>query len=186
MTLDIDHGTWTVDTAHSGVEFSVRHLGLARVRGRFNRFEGTLEVGPELEGTTLSASIDMTSVDTNNADRDNHLRSTDFFSVDNHPTMDFRSTAIKPAGGGAYVVTGDLTINGVTQPIELEVEFHGTQTFPMDGSLRSGFSASGDIRRSDFGIDFDVPVGEGLMLGDKVTIEIDAQLVHAEASGSDA
>jgi polyisoprenoid-binding protein YceI len=175
--LPLTSGQWTLDKNHSGVLFVVRHLGLSNVRGRFDSFEATLDVGPSLESVSVSADIDLSSVDTNNADRDAHLRSTDFFGTDEHPTMSFRSTSVTGSGED-YELAGDLTIAGITQPVTLDVEFHGTEIFPGDQSTHAGFTATGQIKRSDFGIDFGIiPGAEKLMLGDKVKIELDLQFV---------
>ena len=175
--LPLASGSWTLDKLHSGVSFVVRHLGLSNVRGRFDAFEATLEIGSSLDDSVITAEIDLSSVDTNNADRDAHLRSTDFFGTDEHPVMTFRSTSI--AGAGAeYELTGDLTIAGVTKPVTLEVEFNGTEVFPADQSTHAGFTATGSIKRSDFGIDFGIIAGaEKLMLGDKIKVEFDLQFV---------
>ncbi|MCB0994359.1 MAG: polyisoprenoid-binding protein [Acidimicrobiales bacterium] len=175
--LPLTTGTWTADIAHSSVEFTVRHLGLAKVRGRFNSFSTNVVVADDLAASSVHADIDLSSIDTNNADRDAHLRSTDFFGVEANPTMSFRSTAIVGSGDD-YTVTGDLSINGVTRPVELSVEFLGSETYPMDGTLRAGFSATGSISRKEFGIQFDIPLGADKMaIGDKVNIELEIQLV---------
>jgi polyisoprenoid-binding protein YceI len=175
--LPLAPGPWTIDHNHSGILFVVRHLGLSNVRGRFDSFDATLDVGSTLESVSVTAEVDLSSVDTNNADRDAHLRSTDFFDTEQHHSMTFRSTSVT-GGGEDYELVGDLTIAGVTKPVAFEVEFHGTEVFPGDQTTHAGFSATGDIRRSDFGIDFGiVPGAEKLMLGDKVKIELDLQFV---------
>lgn len=180
-TLPLQAGTWTIDPAHSSVEFVIRHLGLSKVRGRFNAFDATVVVGSDLADTRLTATVDLSSVDTNNADRDAHLRSTDFFGVDAHPQMTFASTEVRQDGED-YTLVGELTINGATRPVELEVEFNGVETYPMDQKRHAGFSATGTITRSDFGIDFDVPLGvDKVALGDKVKIELEIQLVEPTA-----
>jgi polyisoprenoid-binding protein YceI len=119
----------------------------------------------------------MGSVDTNNADRDNHLRSTDFFSVDKHPTMKFSSTAIGVSDADEYTMTGELAINGISKPIEMPVEFHGSEVHPATGELHAGFSALGELKRSEFGIDFGIlPIGvDKLALADVVKFELDVQ-----------
>jgi polyisoprenoid-binding protein YceI len=177
--LPLAPGRWTLDPSHSGVQFAIRHLGLSNVRGRFDRFDATLDIAPALEGTAVTAEIDMSSVDTNQPDRDAHLRSTDFFHADEHPTMTFRSTAVTSDGDGrSYELAGDLTINGVTRPVTLQVEFLGTEVFPVDQRVHAGFFAAGEIRRSDFGVDFNMPLGiDKLGLGEKVKIELDLQFV---------
>jgi polyisoprenoid-binding protein YceI len=180
-TLPLKSGAWALDPAHSGVYFKVRHLGLTNVRGGFNTFDATLNVGDDLDGTTFTATIDITSVDTNQPDRDAHLKSTDFFSADEHPTMTFESTSIKDAGEGEYEADGELTINGITQPVHLEVEFGGHEVFPVDGKVRAGFVATAQIMREDFGIDFNMPLGmDKLALGKKIDIEIDVEFVEPE------
>lgn len=176
-TLPLAPGLWTLDKNHSSVLFVVRHLGLSNVRGRFDTFEATLDVGPTLESIKVTADVDLSSVDTNNADRDAHLRSTDFFDTEQHQTMTFRSTAVTGSGED-YELAGDLTIAGVTKPVTFDVEFHGTEIFPGDQSTHAGFSATGEIKRSEFGIDFGIIAGaEKLMLGDKIKIELDIQFV---------
>lgn len=176
-TLPLQTGTWTADHAHSSVEFTVRHLGLAKVRGRFNDFDAEVAVGETLAGSAVRATIDLSSIDTNNADRDAHLRSTDFFDLESHPTMTFASTALR-ADGDDYLLTGDLTINGVTRQVELEVDFLGSESYPMDDSTRAGFSARGEISRKEFGVEFDIPLGaDKVAIGDKVRIELEIQLV---------
>jgi polyisoprenoid-binding protein YceI len=180
-TLPLAAGHWTVDHNHSGVLFTVRHLGLSNVRGRFGQFDATLDVGDRLDEVSVSATVDLSSVDTNNADRDAHLRSTDFFDTEQHPAMTFRSTSITGAGED-YELRGELTLAGVTKEIVLDVEFHGTETFPADQSTHAGFTATGQIRRSEFGIDFGIVAGEKLMLSDKVKIELDLQFVAPHAA----
>ncbi|MGI9616105.1 MAG: YceI family protein [Acidimicrobiales bacterium] len=178
MSLPIAAGDWALDPAHSVVSFRVRHLGISTVRGRFGQVEAMLTVGDDLARTSLSATVDMSSVDTGNADRDGHLRSTDIFDAESNPAMVFRSTAIDDAGDGAFRVTGDLTINGHTQSETFDARFAGTETFPMDGSTRAGFEASATIDRSAYGIDFNVPLASGgAMLSNDVDIALDAQLV---------
>jgi polyisoprenoid-binding protein YceI len=179
-TLPLPAGSWAVDPAHSGVFFAVRHLGLTNVRGRFNRFAATLDVGSTLADVAVRAEIDLSSVDTNNADRDGHLRTSDFFDVETQPTMVFRSTSVTGAGD-AYQLVGNLTIAAATRPVTLDVEFNGTDVFPVDQSLRAGFTAAGAIQRSDFGIDFGLVLGaDKVLLGDKIKIDLDLQFVAPE------
>jgi polyisoprenoid-binding protein YceI len=176
-TLPLTAGAWALDPAHSTVGFTVRHLGLAKVRGRFDTFSTDVVIGDDLDATTVSATVDLSSVNTNNPDRDGHLQSSDFFDAETHPTMTFTSTRIE-GSGEEYTMIGDLTINGVTRPVELDVEFFGTSVFPMDQSTRAGFTAAGQISRKDFGIEFNVPLGgDKVMIADKVMIELDVQLV---------
>jgi len=176
-TLPLTQGVWAVDTNHSGVFFVVRHLGLSNVRGRFDVFDATLEVGQDLGSVSVTAEVELSSVDTNNPDRDAHLRGTDFFDTERHSQMTFRSTSIRGQGDN-YELVGDLTIAGVTKPVTFDVEFNGTEVFPGDQSTHAGFSATGQIKRSDYGIDFGIiPGAEKLMLGDKIKVELDLQFV---------
>ncbi len=175
--LPLPGGRWTLDTNHSAVLFVIRHLGLSNVRGRFDQFEATLDIGSTLDDVTVTADIDLSSVSTGNDDRDAHLRSTDFFDTDAHQRMGFRSTAIT-GDGESYEMTGDLTLAGVTKSVTLDVEFGGTEVFPADQTTHAGFSATGSIKRSDFGIDFGIiPGAEKLMLGDKVKLELELQFI---------
>ena len=165
-------GTWVAEPAHSEVGFTVRHLGLSKVRGRFNSFTASAEITEPTTASSVTAVIDLSSVDTNNADRDAHLASSDFFNAETQPEMTFVSTSVTES-----TLTGDLTINGVTKSVELELEFHGVVVDGY-GTTRAGFSAEGQIKRSDFGIDFNMPVGmDGMLIGDKVTISLEVQLV---------
>jgi polyisoprenoid-binding protein YceI len=176
-------GTWTVDAAHSGVYFQVRHLGLSNVRGRFNQYSASLHVGEHLELVSVEADIDLASVDTNNSDRDAHLLGTDFFGAEQNPTITFRSTGVKAKGDDEYELTGDLTINGLTRSVVLDVEFHGVEVFPPTGQRHAGFLATTTLRRSDFGIDFNMPIGmDKLALGEKVKVELDLQFVAPDDS----
>lgn len=178
--LPLTPGTYALDTYHSGVNFRVRHLGLSTVRGRFDTFDASLVVGESLGDIAVTAEIDLASVDTNNADRDAHLASTDFFNVESHPKMTFASTSVD-GNGSEYEMAGDLTINGVTKPVTLDVEFNGVETFPMDGSKHVGFEATTEIKRSDFGIDFNATLGaDKVLLGEKVKVELDIQFVAPE------
>lgn len=176
--LPLSAGRWTVDGAHSSVEFTIRHLGLSKVRGRFNEFDAALTVGSSLATSSVEAEIQLASVDTNNADRDGHLRSTDFFGVEANPQMTFRSTSIVEGGDG-YLLVGELDLNGVTRPVELDVEFNGAEDWPFDQKQHAGFSATGTISRKEFGVDFEVPLGvDKVALGDKVKIELEMQFVE--------
>jgi polyisoprenoid-binding protein YceI len=171
-------GTWNVDPSHSGIFFQVRHLGLNNVRGRFNRFSASLTVGDTLADIAVKAEVDLSSVDTNQPDRDAHLLGTDFFNAENHPTMTFRSTGAIAKGGDEYELAGDLTINGVTRPVTFDVEFHGLEVFPPTGQTHAGFGATTTLKRSDFGIEFNMPLGmDKLALGEKVKVELELQFV---------
>jgi polyisoprenoid-binding protein YceI len=175
--LPLAPGRWTLDHDHSAVHFGIRHLGLTNVRGRFARFDASLDVGAVLADVSVVAAIDMSSVDTNNDDRDAHLQSTDFFDTASHPTLAFRSTVVTRIDDD-YALAGDLTINGVTRPVSLDVEFFGTEVYPRDQRTHAGFAATTTIRRSDFGIDFGLTLGgDKVLLGDKVKVELDLQFV---------
>ena len=181
-SLPLSAGTWTIDPAHSTIGFSVRHLGVSKVHGRFANASAAVHIGDDLASSSVTAEIDMASVDTGQPDRDGHLKSPDFFDVENHPTMHFRSTGISGSGDD-YTLAGELTILGVTRPVELDVEFFGTEVFPMDNSTHAGFEATGTISRKDFGMEFNVPLGgDKYMVSDKVKIELDVQLVAPTVS----
>jgi polyisoprenoid-binding protein YceI len=169
-------GTWTADPIHSEIAFSVRHLMISKVRGRFTGYDVTIVTGEDLLSSTVTAAIDLASIDTGNEQRDNHLRSADFFEVEKYPTMSYRSTAVRQADDG-LVVDGDLTLHGVTRHVPLAVEMNGFTPDPWGGQ-RAGFSATAQINRRDFGIDIAVPMDAGgVALGDKVSISIEIQAV---------
>jgi len=162
-------GTWTIDPTHSEVGFTVRHL-MTKVRGQFEKFEGTVTTGADLAETKAEAVIDLNSVNTRDEQRDGHLRSGDFFDVENSGPMTFTSKSFDGS-----TATGDLTIKGVTRPVELDVEFLGIDTDPW-GGRRIGFEASAEISRKDFGVDFNIPLDGGkLLVGDKVSITLSIQ-----------
>ncbi|MDN5856973.1 MAG: YceI family protein [Actinomycetia bacterium] len=168
-------GTWTIDQSHSEIGFSVRHL-MSKVRGKFEEFEGEIVTDESGLGSVASATIQLSSVNTGTEDRDNHLRSSDFFSIEETPAMTFRSTGVRDKGE-TYVALGDLTIRGVTKPVELEVEVLGEGGDPW-GGRRIGLEAKTEISRKEFGIDFNIPVpGEKAMIGDKVTIALSVEAV---------
>ncbi len=141
-------GTYAIDTSHSAVEFVVRHLGITKLRGRFSAFEGVVEIADRPEESTVSVDVDLASIDTREAKRDEHLRANDFFDVANHPTMSFRSIRV---GGSAtsWTVAGDLTLRGVTKPVTLDVTFEGAGRDPWGGE-RIAFSAAGEIDREQW------------------------------------
>ncbi|MDY7102589.1 MAG: YceI family protein [Actinomycetota bacterium] len=178
--LPLAPGRWALDPMHSEVGFSIRHLGVSKVRGRFRTFEVDVVVGETLETTSLTATIDMSSVDTGNPDRDAHVLAPDIVDVSKRPTMTFRSTSITGAGDD-YTVAGDLTIGEVTRPVTLDVELGGIEEFPGGGPRHAGFEARTEVRRKDFGIDIQMPPGvSGAMLGDVVKVELDIQLLEPE------
>jgi polyisoprenoid-binding protein YceI len=179
VSLPLAPGRWAVDTNHSSIGFSIRHLGVSKVRGRFTRFEADVLIGDTLDTTSVTATIDMASIDTANADRDAHVLSPDIIDVANRPTMEFRSTRIAGAGS-EYQVDGDLTIGDVTRPVVLAVELGGIETFP-GGPRHAGFEATTEIRRKDFGIDLAMPPGvSAVVLGDVVKVVLDLQLLEPE------
>lgn len=176
-TPNIPAGTWTIDPSHSEVGFSVRHMMVSKVKGSFESFSGTITIGADPLDSSVTADVDLNSITTRDAGRDEHLRSADFFDVTNHPALTFRSTGVKPKGSD-FVVLGDLSIKGVTHPVELDLEFNGTNGDPWGGT-RAGFSGQTEINRKDFGIEFNIPIdGGGVVVGDKikVTLEVEAVL----------
>ena len=176
-TLPLAPGRWAVDTNHSSIGFSVRHLGVSKVRGRFTRFDAEVVIGDTLDTSSVVATVDMASLDTANPDRDAHVLSPDIVDVAKRPTMVFRSTRIAGAGS-EYQVDGDLTIGDVTRPIVLAVELGGIESFP-GGPRHAGFEATTEIRRKDFGIDVAMPPGvSAVALGDVVKVVIDLQLLE--------
>jgi polyisoprenoid-binding protein YceI len=176
--LGITPGAWNLDPAHSSVEFTVRHLMVSKVRGHFEKFTATTNIDDDVTKSSVTASIEVGSITTRDEARDNHLRSADFFEADKYPTIEFVSTAIRP-NGDDWKLVGDLTIRGITKPIELDLEFNGTQADPY-GGVRTGFSATGELSRKEFGIEWNAAVdGGGVVVGDKVTINLEIELVKA-------
>jgi len=170
-STEIIAGTWTIDGSHSEVGFTVRHL-MSKVRGQFERFEGTITTGATLAQTTAEATIDLNSISTRDAQRDGHLRSADFFDVEKTGPMTFTSTSFDGASA-----RGELTIKGVTRTVDLDVEFLGIDKDAY-GATRIGFEATGTISRKDFGVDFNVPLDGGkVLIGDKVSITLAVEAV---------
>jgi polyisoprenoid-binding protein YceI len=168
-------GTWKVDPVHSSVEFHVKHLGIATVKGQFKEFEGTLEVGPD--GATASGTVEVASVDTREPARDEHLRSADFFEAESFPRISFRSTAIRAIDDDEFEIDAELTIHGVTRAVTLKAVFEGEET-DHQGNERVGVSASAQINRSDYDIKFNAALGSGnLVVADKVKILVDVSAV---------
>jgi polyisoprenoid-binding protein YceI len=169
-------GVWKSDAVHSEITFSVRHLAISKVRGTFERFDVTVVATDDPRETTVEATIDVASVNTKQKDRDNHLRTSDFFAIDQYPTWTFRSTEIVNDGDD-FTLRGDLTMRGVTRPVTLTGEFGGLVTDGY-GQTKAGFSATTKVNRKDFGINWNMALeGGGLTLGDDVTINLDLQLV---------
>jgi polyisoprenoid-binding protein YceI len=175
-SLPLRPGAWALDTSHANVSFAIRHLGVAKVRGRFTDFSVDVTIGDTLADTSVSATIDLGSIDTANADRDAHVRSADILDVAARPTMAFRSTEIT-GDGTDWTVRGEVTIGEVTAPLVLEVELGGVEDFPLGGPRHAGFEARGELRRSDFGIAPGMPAA---MLGDVVKFELDLELLEPE------
>ncbi len=170
-------GTWVVDPAHSSVEFAVKHMGIATVRGKFTEFEGTLVVAKELKDSRAFGKVQVASITTADETRDAHLRSPDFFGADDYPEIAFESTRVEAIDGGSSQVFGNLTMHGVTREVQLQVVIQGTAEDPW-GNTRVGLEAVGVIRRSDFDMKFNQALGSGDMLvGDKVSISLDISAV---------
>jgi polyisoprenoid-binding protein YceI len=171
-------GVYALDASHTHVGFAIRHLMVSKVRGRFATFSGTVTIGDDPLGSSVEVDVDLASVDTSDKGRDEHLRSADFFGTDEHPTMSFRSTGVQPGKGGAWLVTGDLTIGEVTRPIDLDVHYEGSATSPW-GTTSVGFSASGKLNREDFGLNWNQALETGgVLLGKDVTLEIEAEAIR--------
>ena len=173
VVAPIQAGTWNIDPVHSSVGFAVRHLMVSKVRGTFDRFSGAITIAED--GTpTVTAEIDVDSIDTGNAQRDGHVRSADFFDVENHPKATFASTAVRPDGDD-YVLTGDFTLKGVTRSVDLKLEFNGVNPGMGNGPV-AGFEATTVINRKDFGVDIEMPLeGGGVVVGDKITITLEIE-----------
>jgi len=169
-------GTWTIDPVHSEVGFSVRHMMVSKVRGRFTKFTGELVTAENPLASAVTAEIDLASIETGAEQRDAHLRSPDFFDTENHPLMTYRSTGIR-ADGDDYIVDGELTLKGVTRSVPLALELNG---FGPDayGGTRAGFTATTEISRSDFGVSWNAAVeGGGVVVSDKVGIHLEIEAV---------
>lgn len=175
-TPQIPAGTWTIDPSHSEVGFSVRHLMVSKVKGNFESFEGTITIAEDPLQSSVTAEVDLSSINTRDEQRDGHLRSADFFEVENHPKLTFTSTSVEPKGGD-YVVTGDLSIKGTTKSVVLDLEFNGVHPDPWGGT-RAGFSAETEISRKEFGVDFEIPMdGGGVVVGDKIKVLLEVEAV---------
>jgi polyisoprenoid-binding protein YceI len=177
VTTPIPVGTWTVDPAHSTVGFSVKHLGIATVRGQFDQFEGALEIGDDLSTARAYGSAQVSSINTNEPARDEHLRSADFFGAESNPELRFESVAIRPLDEDTFEIEGDLTMNGVTNRVVLTADYLGTETDPW-GNERVGIEAMGQIKRGDWDMTFNQALGSGnLLVGEKVTLSLDISAV---------
>ena len=169
-------GTWTIDPVHSEVGFTVRHMMVSKVRGRFTSFSGEIVTGADPLDSSVTAEIALDSIITGQEQRDAHIRSADFFDVENHPTMTYRSTGVSRHGDG-FVVDGELTLKGVTKNVQLALELNG---FGPDayGGTRAGFTATAEINRRDFGVNWNAAIeGGGVVVSDKVTIQLEIEAV---------
>jgi len=167
-------GTWTVDPAHTEVGFTARHLMVTKVRGQFKDVEGTVTVAEPFSASQVQATVKLASVDTGSADRDAHLKGADFFDVENNPEMTFVSTEVSED-----TLKGDLTIKGVTRPVEFDLEFGGVATDPW-GNTKAGFEATTEINRKDFGLEWNVALeGGGVLVSEKIKVKLDVQLLKA-------
>ena len=170
-------GTWSVDPSHSTVGFSVKHLGIATVRGKFEQFEGTLEIGEDISEARAYGTIQASSVNTNDSGRDEHLRSADFFGVEANPELRFESTAIRPLDEDTFEIAGELSMNGVTGPVTLTAVIEGTETDPW-GNDRVGLEVTGRVNRGNWNMTFNQALGSGnLLVGEKVTLALDISAV---------
>lgn len=171
-------GKWEIDQAHTVVGFSVRHLMVAKVRGYFGSFSGTILVGETPEDSTVEVTIDAGSIDTREAQRDAHLRSPDFFDVENHPELSFRSTGFRRTGNRTFELPGELTIRGVTHPVVLNTDYEGVIADP-DAGTRIGFSASTEIDREQWGLTWNQALETGgVLVGKKVKIELEVEAIY--------
>lgn len=175
-TTELTTGTWKIDPTHSDLTFSVRHLAISKVRGTFESFDVTVVVDDDPTKTTVEAVVQVGSVNTNQKDRDAHLHSSDFFKIDEFPTMTFTSTTVT-ADGDNFTVVGDLTLRGVTKSVTLNGEFGGVVTDGY-GQVKAGATATTKINRKHFGVEWNLALeGGGLTLGDEVTINVELQVV---------
>jgi polyisoprenoid-binding protein YceI len=174
--LSIPAGSWSVDPTHSRVGFVARHMMVTKVRGSFSDYTADVTIGEDPLQSSLSAVVQMASIDTANPDRDGHLRTNDFFDIERYPTMSLQSSGFKQ-DADQYRMLADLTIKGVTQPVEFDLEFDGVGQDPW-GNTRAGFTAVTTINRREFGIEWNAALETGgVLVGDKIQIELDIQLV---------
>jgi len=171
-------GTWKLEPVHSEISFSVRHLAISKVRGKFETFDVTIVTAEDPKDTSIEATVDVSSVNTGQDARDNHLRSSDFFLVEEHPTMTFSAKGDEIViDGDDFTVNGHLTLRGVTQPVTLKGELGGVIDDPY-GNVRAGATASAKINRQDFGVSWNAALeAGGFTLGDDVTINLEIQVL---------
>lgn len=175
---DLTAGVWNVDPVHSSIEFVARHLMISKVRGKFQQFTGTLTIAEDPMQSKVEATAEVGSIATGDDSRDGHLKSPDFFDVEKYPNMTLVSTGIDSKGSD-YVLHTDLTIRGITKPVDFELEFDGVSKDPWGGT-RAGFAAEAEVNRKDWGLEWNVALETGgVMLGEKVKIQLDIQAVQA-------
>jgi polyisoprenoid-binding protein YceI len=179
-------GTWQIDPAHSGSHFAVKHLVISTVRGDFGKTTGTISLDEkDLARSSVEATIDVTTIDTKVADRDNHLKSPDFFDAANHPSITFKSRKVEKSGADKLKVSGDLTIKGTTKPVVLSVTYSKPVT-GMGGETRRAFTAATRINRKDFGLAWSKTVEAGPVVGDNVDVTIDVEAVKDQPKAAAA
>jgi polyisoprenoid-binding protein YceI len=168
--------TWQIDPVHSCIHFSIRHFVISKIHGRFTKWGGSIHLDDASPASsTVEVDIDASSIDTNDPNRDNHLKGPEFFNVAEYPKITFKSTSVEPEGPNQFKVTGDMTLRGVTKPVVLEVEHGGNVKDPW-GKQRGGFSVKGAINRGDFGVSFNAVLeAGGVALSDKVEFSIDVE-----------
>ncbi|HET7414943.1 MAG TPA: YceI family protein [Arthrobacter sp.] len=175
-TIELTPGTWTLDQAHTEVGFSVRHAGISKVRGQFTDADATLTIGDSVDTSSVEATVKTASFDSNDNNRDAHVKGADFFDVEQFPHMTFKATKVEGTQDD-FRVSGDLTIKDTTKPVTFDVEFGGVAVDPF-GATRAGFSATTQISRKDFGITWNAALeAGGVLVGDKVTITVDSAFV---------
>jgi polyisoprenoid-binding protein YceI len=176
-TVRPETGTYTIDPGHAGVSFTGRHLMVSKVRGKFSLTGGTVVIADDLSQSHVEATIPAASVQSGDVKRDEHLRSADFFDVEQYPTIEFRSTKLHDHGDGTFDLDGDLTVRGVTRPVTLVGEFLGAQTSPWNTTV-VGFSAETEVNRKDWGLEWNMALETGgFLVGDKIKLEIDVEAI---------
>jgi polyisoprenoid-binding protein YceI len=171
-------GIWAVDPAHSNIGFAVKHMGLATVRGAFTEFDGIIEIGEDLATARAYGTVNVESIETNEPQRDSHLRSPDFLDAPHYPQLRFESTRMVALDDQAFRITGNLTIRGITKEVTLHAEVQGTDVDPW-GNERVGLEVTGQLSRADYGMTFNQALGSGNMLvGDKVSLALDISAVR--------
>ncbi|MFD7917850.1 YceI family protein [Streptomyces sp. NPDC059740] len=174
-------GPWTIDPVHSSVAAIAQHLGISSVRGRFTEFSGRIDIGEDIEKSTVDAVIAARSIDTGNGMRDGHLRNEDFLDVERFPELTYRSTSLEPAGPDRWTVHGDLTLRGVTRPVDLKLTYLGSGPDPWGGT-RAAFSATAELRRDDFAMNYNQVVAAGIAaVGTTLRVELDIQALQGDS-----